>query len=108
MGSFSTSLSGVEAASQDLAVISNNLANLNTTAYKNQEANFKDFFYQTLGTDGAGDPTQIGAGSVVDSVISAYTQGTISSTGIPTEMAIQGQWLLCRAGWRIDALHTSG
>ncbi len=90
MGSFSTSLSGVEAASQDLAVISNNLANLNTTAYKNQEANFKDFFYQTLGTDGAGDPTQIGAGSVVDSVISAYTQGTISSTGIPTEMAIQG------------------
>jgi flagellar hook protein FlgE len=90
MGSFSTSLSGVEAASQDLAVISNNLANLNTTAYKNQEANFKDFFYQTLGTDGAGDPTQIGAGSVVDSVISAFTQGTIGSTGVPTDMAIQG------------------
>ncbi len=90
MGSFSTSLSGVEAASQDLAVISNNLANLNTTAYKNQEANFKDFSYQTLGTDGAGDPTQIGAGSVVDSVISAFAQGTIGSTGVPTDMAIQG------------------
>ena len=90
MGSFSTSLSGVEAGSQALAVVSNNLANLNTTAYKNQEANFKDFFYQMLGTDGAGDPTQIGAGSVIDSVTSAFTQGTIGSTGVPTDMAIQG------------------
>jgi flagellar hook protein FlgE len=90
MGSFSTSLSGVEAGSQALAVISNNLANLNTTAYKNQEANFKDFFYQMLGSDGAGDPTEIGAGSVIESVISAFTQGTIGSTGVPTDMAIQG------------------
>jgi len=90
MGSFSTSLSGVEAASQDLAVISNNLANLDTTAYKDQEANFQDFFYQMLGSDGAGDPTQIGAGTLIASVISAFTQGTISSTGVPTDMAIQG------------------
>ena len=90
MGSFSTSLSGVEAASQNLAVISNNLANLDTTGYKNQEANFQDFFYQMLGSDGAGDPTQIGAGSVIDSVSSAFTQGTIGSTGVPTDMAIQG------------------
>ena len=90
MGSFSTSLSGVEAASQDLSVISNNLANLDTTAYKDQEANFQDFFYQMLGTNGAGDPTQIGAGTVIGSVISAFTQGTINSTGVPTDMAIQG------------------
>jgi flagellar hook protein FlgE len=90
MGSFSTSLSGVEAASQDLSVISNNLANLNTTAYKDQQANFQDFFYQMLGSDGAGNPTQIGAGSVIASVISAFTQGTIGSTGVPTDMAIQG------------------
>ncbi len=90
MGSFSTSLSGVEAASQDLAVISNNLANLDTTGYKGQEANFQDFFYQMLGTDGAGDPTQIGAGSVIESVNSTFTQGTIGSTGVPTDMAIQG------------------
>jgi flagellar hook protein FlgE len=90
MGSFSTSLSGVEAASQDLAVISNNLANLDTTAYKDQEANFQDFFYQMLGSDGAGDPTQIGAGTLLASVVSAFTQGTISSTGVPTDMAIQG------------------
>jgi flagellar hook protein FlgE len=90
MGSFSTSLSGVEAASQDLSVIANNLANLDTTAYKDQEATFQDFFYQMLGTDGAGNPTQIGAGSVIGSVISAFTQGTIGSTGVPTDMAIQG------------------
>jgi flagellar hook protein FlgE len=90
MGSFSTSLSGVEAASQDLAVIANNLANLDTTAFKSQEANFQDFFYQMLGTDGAGNPTQIGAGTLIGSVISAFAQGTINSTGVPTDMAIQG------------------
>jgi len=90
MGSFSTSLSGVEAASQDLAVISNNLANLDTTGYRDQQANFQDFFYQMLGSDGAGNPTQIGAGSVIESVTSSPTQGTISSTGVPTDMAIQG------------------
>jgi flagellar hook protein FlgE len=90
MGSFSTSLSGIEAASKDLAVIANNLANLDTTAFKDQEATFQDFFYQLLGTDGAGNPTQIGAGSVIASVVSAFTQGTINSTGVPTDMAIQG------------------
>jgi flagellar hook protein FlgE len=90
MGSFSTSLSGLKAASQDLSVISNNLANLDTTAYKDQEANFQDFFYQMLGTDGAGNPTQIGAGSLIGSVISAFAQGTINTTGVPTDMAIQG------------------
>ncbi len=90
MGAFSTSLSGVEAASQDLSVISNNLANLNTTGYKSEEANFQDFFYQKLGSDGAGDPIQIGAGSVIASVVSGFSQGTISSTGVPTDMAIQG------------------
>ncbi|HXX21522.1 MAG TPA: flagellar hook-basal body complex protein [Terriglobia bacterium] len=90
MGSFSTSLSGVETAAQNLSVIANDLANLNTTAFKNQEANFQDFFYQMLGTDGAGNPNQIGAGSVMASIISAFTQGTINSTGVPTDMAIQG------------------
>jgi flagellar hook protein FlgE len=90
MGSFSTSLSGVEAASQDLSVIANNLANLDTTAYKDQEATFQDFFYQMLGTDGAGNPIQIGAGTLIGSVISAFAQGTINSTGVPTDMAIQG------------------
>jgi len=90
MGSFSTSLSGVETAAQNLSVIANDLANLNTTAFKNQEANFQDFFYQMLGSDGAGNPNQIGAGSVMASIISAFTQGTINSTGVPTDMAIQG------------------
>ena len=90
MGSFSTSLSGVEAASQDLAVIANNLANLDTTAYKNQEANFGDFFYQMLGTNAAGDPVQIGAGTIIGSVVSNFSPGNINNTGVPTDMAIQG------------------
>ena len=91
MGSFSTSLSGIKAASNNLAVISNNLANMNTTAYKSQEANFKDLFYQLLGTNGAGNAVQIGAGTTIAAVASNFTQGTVSSNGVSTDVAIQGE-----------------
>ncbi|MGA8430922.1 MAG: flagellar hook-basal body complex protein [Candidatus Sulfotelmatobacter sp.] len=46
--------------------------------------------YQTLGTTGAGDPIQVGAGTEVGSMPSLFTQGSISSTGVPTDVAIQG------------------
>ena len=54
MSSFSTSLSGLNAEEQALSVISNDLANLNTTAFKSGAPVFSDLFYQMLGTDGAG------------------------------------------------------
>jgi len=90
MPSFSTSLSGLDADSQALSVISNNLANLNTTGYKGQTAVFQDLFYQQLGTDGAGNPVQVGVGTQVGSITSQFTQGNIDSTGVPTDAAIQG------------------
>jgi len=55
MGSFSTSLSGLDAEEQALSVISNDLSNLNTTAFKTGTPVFSNLFYQMLGTDGAGD-----------------------------------------------------
>ncbi len=62
MSSFSIPLSGLDATQQALNVISNNLANLNTTGFKGQTANFQDLFYQNMGTTGAGNPVQVGAG----------------------------------------------
>ena len=56
MSSFSIPLSGLEATSQSLNVIANNLANLNTDGYKDETLNFADIFNQMQGTSGNGDP----------------------------------------------------
>jgi flagellar hook protein FlgE len=93
MSSFSTSLSGLDAEEQALSVISNDLSNLNTTAFKSGTPIFSDLFYQMLGTDGAGDPVQVGVGATMSSVASPFTQGNISTTGVPTDVAIQGNGL---------------
>jgi flagellar hook protein FlgE len=94
MASFATSLSGLEANSQDLSVISNNLANLNTTAYKGATASFQDLFYQQVGSSGDGNPVQIGVGTSVGSIPATFTEGNIQSTGVPTDVAIQGNGFL--------------
>src|SRR6266849_5135449 len=91
MPSFSTPLSGLNANSQDLSVISNNLANLNTIGYKDEVTNFQDLFYQQIGTNGAGNPVQVGVGTKIDAVSGQFTQGSIEATGVPTDLAIQGQ-----------------
>ncbi len=90
MPSFSTSLSGLNANSLALSVIANNLANLNTIAYKGMTPIFSDLFYQQVGSNGAGDPLQVGVGSMMSSIASPFTPGNIDSTGVPTDCAIQG------------------
>ncbi len=94
MPSFSTPLSGLNANSQDLSVIANNLANLNTVGYKSAVANFSDLFYQQISTNGAGDPVQVGVGTQVSAISGNFTQGSIESTGVPTDVAIQGSGFL--------------
>jgi flagellar hook protein FlgE len=94
MPSFSTPLSGLNADSQDLSVIANNLANLNTVGYKDDVTNFQDLFYQQIGTNGAGNPVQVGVGTQISSISGNFTQGSISATGVPTDVAIQGNGFL--------------
>lgn len=90
MSSFSIPLSGLDATQQALNVISNNLANLNTTGFKDQTANFQDLFYQNFGTTGAGNPIQVGAGSEIGSISANFTNGSLNSTGVPSDVAITG------------------
>jgi flagellar hook protein FlgE len=90
MGSFSTSLSGLTASESALNIISNNLANLNTTGYKEVTPNFGDLFFQYLGDTGSGDPIQMGEGVAIDSVSTNFTQGASDSTGVDTDMEIEG------------------
>lgn len=90
MPSFSIALSGLQADSVALSTIGNNLANLNTTGYKKQEVNFADMFYQSVGTSGSSAPMQMGIGTRVSSVSSDFSQGNLNSTGVSTDMAING------------------
>jgi flagellar hook protein FlgE len=77
VGNFSIALSGLQADSVALNTISNNLANLNTTAYKGQTTSFEDLFHQQLGESGSGDPIQVGSGTKVSGTTTDFAQGTI-------------------------------
>ena len=91
MPTFSIPLSGLTAMSTALSAIANNLANLNTTGYKDTRVLFRDLFYQSLGTSGAGDPVQLGAGAGVAAMPSLFTQGSVDPSGVPTDVAITGE-----------------
>jgi flagellar hook protein FlgE len=86
MSSFSIALSGLNAASDALDVVGNNLANLNTTGYKDTTANFYDLLQQSI----AGGSTQIGGGVSAPQTEATFTQGSIQSTGGNYDAAING------------------
>jgi flagellar hook protein FlgE len=90
MASYSIPLSGLQAESSSLNVISNNLANLNTDGYKNQTLNFGDVFAAAQGSSGNGDPIQVGSGVQVIGTSSNFSNGDVESTGVDSNMAIQG------------------
>jgi len=90
MASFYIPLSGLDADSTALNTIANDLSNMNTTAFKGQTTNFSDLFYQQIGSTGAGNPIQMGAGVKVASNETAFTQGSINSTGNSTDVALNG------------------
>lgn len=90
MSGFSIPLSGLAASSSALNVIANNLANLNTDGFKDQSLSFAGIFNQMQGTSGNGDPIQIGSGVQVQGKVANFTNGNVTSTGISSNMALQG------------------
>lgn len=90
MPSFSVPLSGLDASSQEMTLIANNLANLNTPGYKSSVAQFTTLFYQSLGESGDGNPMQVGTGTAIGNVSMNLTDGAVQSTGINSNLAIQG------------------
>jgi flagellar hook protein FlgE len=78
-------------------VIGNNVANVNTTAFKAGRVTFKEGFAQLVSaasrpdeTTGGVNPVQIGLGSQIGSVDTMFTQGNLETTGLNTDLAIQG------------------
>jgi flagellar hook protein FlgE len=90
MASFFIPLTGLESDSTALNTIANDLSNMNTTGFKAQTTDFSDLFYQQIGSTGAGDPIQVGAGVQVASNEISFTQGSINSTGNSTDVALNG------------------
>ncbi|HTW93184.1 MAG TPA: flagellar hook-basal body complex protein [Tepidisphaeraceae bacterium] len=93
-----TGLSGLNVNQTWLNVIGNNIANSNTTAFKSSNVAFQPQFYVTddagspaSATFGGEDPTQEGLGAQIGSINVNLSQGQIQSTGVDTDMAINGQ-----------------
>lgn len=76
-------LSGINAASNGLAVISNNLANSQSVGFKSSRAEFADMF--------AGAQNSPGNGVRVAAITQDFSQGTVSNTGRELDMAINGE-----------------
>ena len=90
MPSFDIPISGLNADSTALNTIANNLSNMNTTGYKEQTTQFSNLFSQTVGTAGSGDAIQVGSGVQVAANSTDFSSGSIASTGISTDNAIDG------------------
>src|SRR4051812_6971175 len=86
--SFSTALSALGATSTAIDVVGNNLANLNTTGFKNSTVSFHDLVTQSLGA-GLGE-TQVGFGTAPPTTLRQFTQGAVQASNGPLDAAIQG------------------
>lgn len=80
-------LSGLAAASNDLDVIGNNIANANTVGFKQSTAQFADVYANTVASS---VNTQIGLGAALSQVQQNFSQGTITTTGQSLDVAING------------------
>ena len=86
---FSASLSGLNVNQQKLNVIGNNLANINTIGFKASTVQFMDLVSQSVGGSSS-NPMQVGLGVMTGSISPSFKQGGIENTGVPTNVAIQG------------------
>ncbi|WP_300555920.1 flagellar basal-body rod protein FlgG [Maricaulis sp.] len=99
MRALTTAATGMEAQQLNVEVISNNLANMNTTGFKRQRAEFQDLLYQNVANVGADSsdagtivPTgvQVGLGVETASIYRITEQGSMTQTGNDLDLAISG------------------
>jgi flagellar hook protein FlgE len=83
---FQQGLSGLNASSKSLDVIGNNIANANTVGAKSSRAEFADVYANAIG----GSANNVGIGVDVGAVAQQFTQGTITATDNPLDIAING------------------
>ena len=97
MRSLYSGVSGLQNHQTRMDVIGNNIANVNTTGFKRGRVNFQDMISQQLSgaakpteEKGGVNPKEVGLGMTVAAIDTVFTQGNLQSTGISTDIAIQG------------------
>ncbi len=95
--SLNSGISGLKSSQTALNVIGDNLANLNTSGFKTSRVSFANELTQTIsaalapsGGLGGRNPIQVGTGTSVSSIDKDFSQGNLSPTGRPLDLAIQG------------------
>lgn len=90
--SFNAALSGLNANSNALNVVGNNIANANTIGFKSSSITFADVFANRYGArlNGAGNSLQIGNGVRTAAIHTNFTQGNLNESGSPLHAAIEG------------------
>ena len=89
IGSLQTGVSGLQQFQEDLQVIGNNIANVNTVGYKSATMDFEDQLSQSL-ANGSDSSMQIGEGVTTSAIDSNFTQGTINSDAATMHLAVSG------------------
>jgi len=92
-----TGVTGLRAHQRKLDVVAANIANVNTVGYRSSRMLFQDLFSQTLaggsapvGGFGGSNPLQVGLGTNIASIDVNHGQGSLMTTGIASDLAIQG------------------
>ncbi len=83
-----TGTSGLRALGHGMSVVGDNVANLNTTAFKGSRISFSDIMAQSINT--AAGSGQLGRGATLQALYPIFTQGSFESTANPTDLAIAG------------------
>lgn len=99
MRSLFSGVSGLKNHQTRMDVIGNNIANVNTVAFKAGRVNFEDILSQTVegarspqaGGMGGVNPKQVGLGMGISSIDTLFTPGSLQSTDNPTDFAVQGE-----------------
>jgi len=115
MSALTVAATGMNAQSQNLEVIANNIANINTTAFKRARAEFSDLLYQTERLPGVStrgqdntvpEGAQIGLGVRTAAIRNLHIQGALVNTGNDLDLAIQGRGWFQVIGADGDTLYT--
>lgn len=84
---FQQGLSGLSVSAKALDVVSNNIANASTIGFKGGQAQFSDVYAASLGVGGG---SQVGIGASLPVVQQQFSQGNISNSTNPLDIAVNG------------------
>lgn len=97
IGTLTSGVSALRSFTKGLEVIGNNIANVNTVAYKSSQASFSDSFSNTLRSSAPStasssniSATQVGTGVKLSKINARFTQGALTTTGVTTDLGISG------------------